>query len=273
MGTSLPVFSLDWEFLRDCQSSHANKVATSYETPSATLSGGDSKGYVEITGSHQSAKLQNLSGYGKYLNRLQFCNSAFPSLEWKRGSTCIPEFNPFLNSKFKMGSSDGSTENVNQDTVTPKIKVPQLADAVIVVSKTSKEYLMNFLAEIRAQLFITLLGVRETLEHASHPAEMSPDKSTTIAGNLDSRSNAVSEETMDGIFSLQGPLVSVWGKVESMELKSSLLMGRAQHKQPSSSSSSELGKEHLMMILEIQDLHGDQIVSFLTNLIWSLICL
>lgn len=139
----------------------------------------------------------------------------------------------------------------------------QRVDVVITLASSGGEAFRNWLAAFRAQVVPLLLDVGETFKHAPHPARALAGTFSMPCKSLLTLSNAVKRETPSGIFSLQGEVVSVQGKIESMKyFDPPGFCGEGQLKQTSTNLSLRACLEEKILLLGLQDLHSSQLVSF-----------
>lgn len=159
------------------------------------------------------------------------------------------------------GGRCGQTLEILEEEFT-SLQNSQRVDVVITLASSGGEAFRNWLAAFRAQVLPPLLDVGETLEHATHFPRALAGNFSMPCKSLLTLSNAVKRETPSGIFSLQGEVVSVQGKIETMKyFDPPGFCGEGQLKQTSTNLSLRACLEEKILLLGLQDLHSSQLVS------------
>lgn len=138
----------------------------------------------------------------------------------------------------------------------------QCVDVVITLASSGGEAFRTWLTAFRAQVVPPLLDVGETLEHAPRSPMALAGTFSMPSKNLLTLSNTVKKETSAGIFSLQGQVISVHGKIETIKCVDPLgICGEGQLKQTLTNLGLRTCLEEKILLLGLQDFHSSQLVS------------
>lgn len=157
----------------------------------------------------------------------------------------------------KMGRcSDRDTEEMSESTMSSQ---PQLVDAVLTLSNSVGYEFRRWLASLKRKLIPQLLNVGEALHLPSHPASIFPNRGSNLGETCDIL-NAVKLEASSGIFSLQGEVVSIQGKLETAEYSDDPISAGDDDLKELSFSRSSGRAQRKTTLFQLRDLHTDQLV-------------
>lgn len=152
--------------------------------------------------------------------------------------------------------STGDTEEMSERTSSSK---PQLVDVVLTLSTALGDEFRDWLSSLKRKLIPQSLSVSEVLRLTTHPATIS-SKSGSNLGEIFGMFGAVNLESSSGIFSLQGEVVSIQGKLEAVECSNdSISTGDDDLKVPMCPRFSACAQRQTTLF-QLRDLYTNQLV-------------
>lgn len=151
--------------------------------------------------------------------------------------------------------SDRDSEEISEST----IRSAQLVDAVLTLPNSLGYEFRRWLASLKRKLIPPLLNVSEALQLSPHPATILPNRGSKL-GEICDILNGVKLEASSGIYSLQGEVVSVQGKLEAIEWSDDPNSAGADDLKESSFPRSSDRVPRKTTLFQLRDLHTDQLV-------------